>query len=344
MNTFQIFCDKGRENGVITCLEQIAECPLVIKQINVGDFCIATTNGKILVTIERKTWTDLADTVKDAKRRANHKKLLDLRNTTGCRIVYIIEGTMSPSVDRKFHKVPFDSLEAYLDHVMIRDGCAVIQTANIQDTARRIYSMTKHLATIEFKDAIIIGGKELGAKIIDNDKDKSDKDNKEDKSDNDNDMSETHLLKKSQRAPDEAVKEKIWTSMKGITIVSLPAVSAKYTISQILNEEINVGELALLTYPSGNKFGTKRAKEILGNGKLHASAKKVHNKMLTQIHGITKETARIILNKYDLREITAGNITKEQIAAIVKKTTILKGEIKNKIIGNAIAERIIKLL
>ena len=99
--------------------------------------------------IERKTWKDLADTIKDPQRRANHKKLLNLRNECQCSIIYIIEGTPFPSPDRKFARVPCKNLRAYLDHIMIRDGCHIVHTQSSEDTAIRIIELCTNCMTIK---------------------------------------------------------------------------------------------------------------------------------------------------------------------------------------------------
>ena len=43
----------------------------------------------ILFVIERKTWTDLASSLRDG-RKENNKKLLKIREETKCQLIYLI--------------------------------------------------------------------------------------------------------------------------------------------------------------------------------------------------------------------------------------------------------------
>lgn len=307
---WQIIADKGRENTVIGHLKNNKpnDISLLESQINIGDFSI-TYNDKIIICVERKTWEDLACTIKDPQRKANHEKLLKLRTNVGCQIIYMIEGNPFPSPNRKFARVPFNNIQAFLDHIMIRDSCHVVHSLNPAETANRLYSLTRHTMTLKtFKQESIKGGA-------------------------------LEILKSREELSSDVIKDKMYLAMRGVTIVSLPIIK-EYPISDLFNNSINENEIANKRYASGKHLGTSRARHILSN----ANNVNVHIKMLAEIPQITKTTAKLILYKYSMIDILLGKVSETELAAIVKSKNIKGGIIKELKIGKKVAQKMLSII
>ncbi len=358
-----IVCDKGREEPV-KWLENGLDCPyeLKIEQITVGDYAILK-NGKIAISIERKTWTDLASTIKDPKRKANHSKLLKLREETGCSIIYIIEGTAFPSPSHKFSRIPCKNLTAYLHHLVLRDNCAYIQTKNVQHTAETIIQLADSLSTLKDKD--IFGGDEAPVATNETSNAEDEPSNNENKpSNNENEVSILNELEETveipvtsstnqdtsafdrlkQRDPlsTNVIIEAMLLAIPGITSLSMPIIKKTITLRELLMNDVTK-KISELKYISGNKIGPKRA-SVINNG-----AKNVvtHKKILASIPGVTDKTAHIILDNFTI-EYIMDTIKQKELADIIKstKTKIINGEIveKKTRLGNALSKKIISII
>jgi len=119
---------------------------IIVKRINIGDYILLLDNI-IKVVVERKTLKDLASSMLDG-RKENIKKLIELRNQTQCKIVYIIEGNI-PNYERKINHIPYKNMLAHLDHLMIRDDVFIIHSKNPEDTLERLKLLIKNISTIK---------------------------------------------------------------------------------------------------------------------------------------------------------------------------------------------------
>ena len=281
-----IHCDKGRESPIeyLQTIEHPYE--LVLEQMTVGDYAIVL-DDVIKVIIERKTWKDLAATIRDPDRKANHQKLLDLREKTKCSIVYIIEGVAFPAPDQKVGGIAYKSLIAHLHHIMIRDGCSYIQTRNIKHTAETIISLTTSMTTLIGVDG---GAPSSNSKLL----------------------KERHL-----RTP-EVTHQKIMMKIHGVSATNLPIIKQHYGVSDLVGRQLT-SELSELKHSSGKKFGPKYAERI------NNSAKDVntHIKMLSEINGVTYSTATEILKVHPMINIVNGQVKVTDLA-LIKKTPTTK--------------------
>ena len=90
-----------REKAVFPYLEDASHKYLIdykIQRNEVGDYAICY-KGYIMMIIERKTWEDLAASMRDG-RKTNVQKLISVREKTGCQIAYLIEGNATPPFDK----------------------------------------------------------------------------------------------------------------------------------------------------------------------------------------------------------------------------------------------------
>ena len=308
---WKIIADKGREEP-IKYLEQHSDINIETKQITVGDYAICCNNN-IKVIIERKTWKDLADTIKNPQRRSNHLKLLELRNKINCTIVYIIEGITHPSETRKFNRVPYKNLRAYLDHLIFKDNCHIVHTESIEHTALRIIQLCHSYMTIKSQtDNTADENQDTESYVVNTDIQEV---NEIDEINN------TDLIQKHTQQTLDIVYEKLWLCISGVTCISYPIISKLYTLKQLING-VSSESIAILKYPSNISIGKSRADQIINSIKL----KSTHIKMLSSINGITKQTATNILSQKTMQELI--NMDKKEISELTKTTKIVNGCIK----------------
>ncbi len=138
-----------REKAVAPYLEQYSKKTTIdykMQRIEVGDYAI-TYKGYILMIIERKTWEDLSASFRDG-RKENVKKLIELRNRTGCQIAYLIEGNATPPLTKLYARLPVRNLRAHLDHLAIRDGIHMVYSKDADYTAMRIFELASNYLTL----------------------------------------------------------------------------------------------------------------------------------------------------------------------------------------------------
>ena len=99
----------NRERAVIEHLDNIdfETCPL-----SVGDFQF-WEDEQLLMVVERKTYADLAASIKDGRYAEQKFRLEELRSDTGCSVVYFIEGK-KPRKNSVVSGIPMSTLESAL--------------------------------------------------------------------------------------------------------------------------------------------------------------------------------------------------------------------------------------
>lgn len=99
----------NRERAVIEHLDNIdfETCSL-----NIGDFQF-WEDQQLLMVIERKTYSDLAASIKDGRYAEQKFRLEELRSDTGCSVVYFIEGK-KPRKNSVVSGIPMSTLESAL--------------------------------------------------------------------------------------------------------------------------------------------------------------------------------------------------------------------------------------
>ena len=131
-----------REKAIIPFMAEISlkyNINYKVQRNQIGDYAIIYRDN-ILLIIERKTWLDLAASMRDG-RKENVKKLLNLREQTGCNIAYLIEGDANPAFTKKYGRLPVKNLRAHLDHLMFRDNIHIIYSKNELYTAERLFEL-----------------------------------------------------------------------------------------------------------------------------------------------------------------------------------------------------------
>jgi ERCC4-type nuclease len=153
----EILCDD-RERAIIPHMEEnvdLFEIDYRVKRLQTSDYAICI-DGKLVAIIERKTWNDLASSMRDG-RKGNIRKLLHVREQYGCRIFYIIEGNPNR---KKFGRIPKEYLISHLDHISFRDSISIIYTGGPIRTANRLFELAKNISTLKTFDDIKGGNPE----------------------------------------------------------------------------------------------------------------------------------------------------------------------------------------
>jgi ERCC4-type nuclease len=302
-----------REKAIIPHMETASEkyhIDYKVQRNTVGDYVIVY-KGYILLVIERKTWTDLSASMRDG-RKENIEKLIKLRESTGCQIAYLIEGNATPSVDKKYGRLPVKNLRAHLDHLAFRDGVHMIYSKDEEYTANRLFELAQNYFSIK---TVI---KEID--ILETTSDEVSK-------------------VQDKQTMSIGINEQLLRCVPGVgSIISTLLAELGITILSLYNEEHTDEEISRIKYPTGSAVGIEKGRRIaLGTKKMIDSSsavnKKIHIRILSTVPLISKTTAEKILDNYSLSDIMSGNVSIEDIANIQRST-------KSKI-GKKAAENII---
>lgn len=346
----QIIVD-ARERAVIPYMEKYAtdlHIDYIVKTITTGDYAICC-NGHIVLIIERKTYADLASSIRDG-RKENINKLLALRNATGCRVAYLIEGAVSYPPGKLFSHIPYKNLRAHLDHLMLRDDVHMIYAANQNETASRLFEIAKNYSTIPNVMKIvhiadnITGGVETAEEITaDNATDNitSTVDVDEDSKDVDADVYTvgdtatttvttattksvliSSLEELTKKQPSHvSVQEQLLRCLPHIgSIIATVLAEAGVTMYDIYKKKYPAEELARFKYPTGGSIGLPKGMKIYDNYKVFQSSsfvsKKIHVNILASVPSISKSTAIKVLSVITLNDILSGTITADALSEV----------------------------
>lgn len=139
-----------REHAVKKYFEKQDQSQLVIDvvQLNVGDFQFWQDDNKLLMVIERKTYEDLAASIKDGRYYEQKYRLQELKNNTNCSIIYFIEKSKKGNV---INGIPKTTLESAVLSIISKENMNVIEVNNTQDTitALKCFCMIDYINIIE---------------------------------------------------------------------------------------------------------------------------------------------------------------------------------------------------
>ena len=111
--------------------------PYKMAALDVGDFLIQTAEGEPLLVAERKSFADFAASNNDGRYREQRARLMATRGQ-GVAVLYILEGTWSPTVDRTFcnGRTTENTLQRLTTRLILRYGMPVLASASLTETAR----------------------------------------------------------------------------------------------------------------------------------------------------------------------------------------------------------------
>lgn len=139
-----------REHAVKKYFENQDQSQIVIDvvQLNVGDFQFWQDDKRLLLVVERKTYEDLAASIKDGRYYEQKYRLQELRNSTNCSIIYFIERSKKGNV---INGIPKSTLESAVLSIISKENMNVIEVNNTQDTitALKCFCMIDYINIIE---------------------------------------------------------------------------------------------------------------------------------------------------------------------------------------------------
>lgn len=119
---------------------------IITASLEVGD--IKVSSGENVLLFERKTFADLASSIKDGRFREQKQRILSAYNPN--RVTYIIEGAPSFSELKKstepIHGLLPSAFMSALMSLQLRDGFHLFQTVNVADTAVYILEVASRLS------------------------------------------------------------------------------------------------------------------------------------------------------------------------------------------------------
>jgi len=289
--TIRDFCliVDDRENAVYPHLEcEAVEINYLRKRITVGDYALMNMRTKqIVVVFERKELKDFASSLKDG-RYQNKRSMIELRQKTNCRIVYIIEGPMNPKQTDTFNHCPWAYIESAIFHLMIRDNILPMYTLNTQDTIAKLIRFMKSMINLlnadplDFKDEITTTTTEDGEILETSGLEDIGGGSFEVPS------SLTSPIVKS----DIEIVRNMWSTFKGISVVSADLFITNFTLADLVRGRVNKTQLEAFKTTSGKRLSAPVLQSLLGiiNGD-----REVEIRLLASIPGISKTTADEIL-------------------------------------------------
>ncbi len=334
---FSLRCDYRENRGgcVITLLRNLRADNSVVaaekyelrdEVMTTGDYAIQC--GGYIILVERKTWEDLASSIKDKRIFENHKKMLGARNQ-GYRIMYLIEGR-APCPENaaiKISGIPMANMMAKLDHFAMRDGVWVEYTRSAHHTAQRLLELGKHLLTLHAPDHSELAS--LNSAMIQPDGPSVTPDALHHPAEETKGGSESAIRQITN--PDEIIKKKYTKTVAQVResmLACIPGIGDK-TARTMLNSgsfpNLVMSRLGSLTL---NSFQTS---ELLALSAGDRPA--VVIAMLKEIKGVSEATARIIAAGFPISRLCTRDTLTTAAIADMKGTS-------GRRIGSTLAERI----
>jgi hypothetical protein len=286
------------------------EIELNVCRIQIGDYAIHQ-DGQILFSFERKSWSDMAASIKDG-RKANIEKLITLRESVGCKLIYLIEGKARYAPDKKFGNIAFRNLQAHLDHSIVAHNIHVIYSDSPCDTALRLVQFIRNYLSLppiqprleQINNSVI---DDVTPFVVDPNVASTTED-------------VLNVLNTVAPKTDLRVIYDIWCCIPGITDKTASLfLDQNWHISDLLLGRISRDVVSTMKYPNGALVGVKRATKLLKIQNLSDPANmKYYYQMLSCVKGITKVVANTLLNNVAFGDILSGNIRCDVIANIKK--------------------------
>jgi ERCC4-type nuclease len=204
------------------------------KRLTTGDFVICFNRGDIsvpLVVVERKTWADLASSIKDGRIK-NIDKLVAYREETGARVAYLIEGPAPRPGEEGRYGVPYKSMRAHLDHLLYRDNIIELYSTSATTSAMRLHEFASNLESIASQNV----GEYNGCDAV------------------------KLAMKKIEKTP-EQISDAIWCSFKGISALSSRAFRP-YCIKDLYTGKLDRDSISNVIVRD-KKFGNVKANKIM---------------------------------------------------------------------------------
>lgn len=297
----------NRETKVSCHTEELSKITYNLKQLTTGDYILRHENN-ILCVIERKTLDDYAASFKDG-RAANKMKLFALREKTGCRVMFIIEGPKDPSPNAKFGKIPYLNIKRSIRHLMIEHGVIIVYTRNTLETAKELVELVQSSDTLL---ARIGDSSFLCNPQIEHPKEEF----------NLQELTAPHV-----KSTTDIVRE-MWSCFSGITMDNADSFIAKWSIADFVNERVTRQILREHKLSNRQNIRSNTVNSLLTIGPQMAK------RLLTKVPQVSATTANILLDDRTL---------KTMLNAPVEIIAIYLTSAKGTKLGMKRAERLLEL-
>lgn len=297
----------ARERNVTRHAKEFENITYEIKQITTADYVVVTPNNNVLVAIERKSLEDYAASLKDG-RTDNISKLIKMREETGCRIMYIIEGPPCPPPDAFFGNIAYKNIESSMFHLMIRDGVSCIQTRDTLDTAKTLARLVLSMDTLI---KACIGARIEATKQV---QPLANKPLDEVVAREQTQEELTTALTRTHTKPDHEIVREMWSCFRGIAVTTADDYSRKWSIGDIITKRTSRADIMNFKLSSGKSIGKNVINSLTGIDK------RVEIKLLSSIPGISHSTAAELLSTESLSAL----LTYSPEALSIRKTGKLR--------------------
>lgn len=303
----KLICDSRERQSTLPLFPK--ESYIEERTLTTGDYAIISCSDVNKETIyyifERKTWADLASSIKDGR---IEKQIRNMRDVNCMRYI-ILEGKFSYKPMTDVCGIPFYKLDAMRRKIMMY-GFYFIQTKSPQHTVDFLTDFTKQFAkNIESDNSIrqlyglksIVGGKETEAINNEAINNKTIFNETAISTDNMVKLTTAHEYTDSERVT------MIWSAFPKIGLVSLPSFQ-KYSLIDITN----LSHQEISDIPVGNKrFGNAAASVIIKL--LDEKNSRAAVNIMAEFPGISKKSAN-----YINRTITLRQFFTEDMSMVVK--------------------------
>lgn len=272
--------DKDQRNKIplmlFDMIEHKVQIEFRVERLTTGDYAVYYQTI-ILFVIERKTWDDFAESIKDGRCTEQIDGMIDLKKKTSCIILYFVEGKLCTE-----HKnITSKQLLSKADSIMVNYGIPVIYTKDMEETVSKIYQLIELYHLDERLPQLIEQQNIEGDIIID------------------------HCTKPKERTTESQTLECL-RAITGVGEIISKLLLKNWTIMELLFETPDEKTLANITYPDGNKLGPNRAKTLRKNLKKSDT----HVKILSSVNGVTKSSAKLIVKLDYFTKEAIADITK----------------------------------
>lgn len=111
-----------------------------VKCLDIGDIhFIDSDSGKVQCIVERKTMTDLSNSIKDGRSREQKIRLLEYCKEHSVKLIYLIEGGFN------IHGLPKSTLMSAIVNKIIRDNIFIIRSKGITESVEFILKLQKKI-------------------------------------------------------------------------------------------------------------------------------------------------------------------------------------------------------
>lgn len=309
-----------RERNVLRHQKEFEEISYEVKQITTADY-VVTCGDTIIAAIERKSLEDYAASIKDG-RSDNKKKLIELRQKTGCALIYIIEGNPFPRPNDCFGNIPYKYIESSIFHLMVRDGITILHSADTLGTAGVLSRFVKSMDTLSEKikfgtgcvntNEVTLSGARNGPSNINT------LDGAPDSNARTINIHE-ELTRKHVKSDHEVARE-LWSCFPGISVETADEYSKTWSIADIVCERAPRADIQRFKMANGRKISKKVVNSLTG------LTNPVEVRLLACIEGISVGTAKELTAERSLKALLGYGITGISMCKIGKSKRSLGDE------------------